>query len=79
MFKKMNLSIRPLEVPEQVVVEGVLNCSADLIELHFENEGGEVKHVRLNEVEQSAVVTFKDRQGICLHYVLIADLQRLCQ
>lgn len=64
MVTKMKLSVRPLEVSEQVVVEGVLNCSEDLIELYFMNEGGEVKDVSLNEAEQSAVVTFKNHQGI---------------
>lgn len=64
MFTKFKLSIRPLEVTEQVVVESIANCSVDMIELHFENQGGEVGDVELIEAEQSAIVTFKNHKGI---------------
>lgn len=64
MFTKIKLSIRPLEATEQVVVEDISNCSVEIIELHFENEGGEVEDVKLIEAEQSAIVTFKNHKGI---------------
>ncbi|XP_017276145.1 poly(ADP-ribose) polymerase family member 14-related sequence 1 [Kryptolebias marmoratus] len=62
MFTRMKLSVRPLEVTEQVVAEGIPNCNVDVVELHFENEGGDVEDVRINEAEQSAIITFKNPQ-----------------
>uniref|UniRef100_A0A3P9Q382 PAR14 n=1 Tax=Poecilia reticulata TaxID=8081 RepID=A0A3P9Q382_POERE len=63
MFTKKNLSVRPLETTKKIVVEGVLDCSEDMLCLYFEDKGGDVEDVQLNEVEQSAVVTFKNHQG----------------
>ncbi|XP_072253975.1 poly(ADP-ribose) polymerase family member 14-related sequence 1 isoform X3 [Leuresthes tenuis] len=63
MFTKKKLSIRPLEVTEQIVVEDIQNVNADLLQLYFEREG-DVEHVALDESEQSAVITFKDQQVV---------------
>lgn len=63
-FTKKGLSVQLLEVTEQIVVEDLQNVSEDLLHLYFENAGGEVKNVVFNEVEQSAILTFKDHKGI---------------
>ncbi|XP_043988460.1 uncharacterized protein LOC122840254 isoform X1 [Gambusia affinis] len=62
MFTKKELSVRPLETTKKIVVEGVADCSEDILCLYFEDQGGEVEDVQLNEAEQSAVVTFKNHQ-----------------
>ncbi len=61
--------MQPLEPTEQVVVEDIKNFNDDLLRLYFENAGGDVESVVLNEVEQSAIITFKDRKGsaVTLH------------
>lgn len=63
MFKNKGLSVRPLEVTEQVAVEDIRHFSEDLLRLYFENAGGDVENITLDEVEQSAVITFKDLKG----------------
>ncbi|XP_035532032.1 poly(ADP-ribose) polymerase family member 14-related sequence 1 isoform X1 [Morone saxatilis] len=63
-FTKKGLSVQPLEVTEQVVVEDLENFSEDLIRLYFDNAGGDVENVVLNEVEQSAIITFKDHKAV---------------
>lgn len=63
-FTKKGLSVRPLEVTKQVVVEDLPNVSEDLLQLYFEGEGLEVENVVLNEVEQSVIITFEDHKGI---------------
>ncbi|XP_023192014.1 poly [ADP-ribose] polymerase 14-like isoform X2 [Xiphophorus maculatus] len=62
MFTKKGLSVRPLETTKKIVVDGVADCSEDILCLYFEDQGGEVEDVQLNEAEQSAVVTFKKHQ-----------------
>ncbi|XP_034416748.1 poly(ADP-ribose) polymerase family member 14-related sequence 1 isoform X2 [Cyclopterus lumpus] len=63
-FTKKGLSVRPLEVTEQVVVEDVQHFSDDLFRLYFENEGGDVESVVLNEKEQSVIITFEDYTAV---------------
>lgn len=65
-FTKKGLSVRPLEVTEQVVVEDLTHFNEDLLRLYFENMGGDVDKVVLNEVEQTAIITFKDHRGIAV-------------
>ncbi|XP_030613963.1 protein mono-ADP-ribosyltransferase PARP14-like [Archocentrus centrarchus] len=60
MFTKKGLSVRPLEVTNQVLVH---YNSEEYLHPYFENEGGDVEDVIVNEVEQSAVITFKDHQA----------------
>lgn len=55
--------MQPLEPTEQVVVEDIKHFSEDLLRLYFENAGGDVESAVLNEVEQSVIITFKDRKG----------------
>lgn len=64
MFTKKGLSVQLLEVTEQIIVEDLQNISEELLDLYFETSGGEVEDVVINEVEQSAIITFKDRKGI---------------
>ncbi|XP_038138809.1 protein mono-ADP-ribosyltransferase PARP14-like [Cyprinodon tularosa] len=64
MFTRKGFSIRPLETTRRVVVEGVLNFSEDMLHLYFESKGGDIEDVKLNETEQSAVITFKDHQDV---------------
>ncbi|XP_074514233.1 poly(ADP-ribose) polymerase family member 14-related sequence 1 [Sebastes fasciatus] len=63
-FTKKGLSVRPLEVTEQVAVEDLRNFSEDLLRLYFENAGGDVENVVLNEAEQSVIITFKDDKAV---------------
>lgn len=62
-FKKKGLSVCLLEVTKQVLAEDIQNISEDIIRLYFENEGGDVEDVEYNQVEQSAVITFKENKG----------------
>lgn len=62
-FKKQQCSVRPLEVTNQVLAEDIKHLSEDILRLVFENAGGNVENIELNEVEQSAVITFKDHEG----------------
>ncbi|XP_068428084.1 poly(ADP-ribose) polymerase family member 14-related sequence 1 [Clinocottus analis] len=64
-FTKKGLSVRPLEVTDQVVVEDIRHFNDDdLIRLYFENAGGEVKDAELNESEQCVIITFEDRKAV---------------
>uniref|UniRef100_A0A3P8S937 Poly [ADP-ribose] polymerase n=1 Tax=Amphiprion percula TaxID=161767 RepID=A0A3P8S937_AMPPE len=63
-FKNKGLTVRPLEVTDQVVVEDFGNFSEDLLRLYFESKGADVENVVLSEVEQSAVITFKDHKAV---------------
>lgn len=65
-FKKMGLSVQLLGVTRQVLVEDVENISEDLLVLYFESVGGEVESVVVNEVDQAAIITFKERTGTIL-------------
>lgn len=62
----MGLSVQLLEVTHQVLVEGAENIRKELLELYFENEGGEVESVVLDEDDQSAIITFKEQKGMIL-------------
>ncbi|KAG7233895.1 hypothetical protein INR49_006457 [Caranx melampygus] len=64
MFTKKGLSVRPLEVTKQVVVEDIQNYNEDFLQMYFEKEGGDVENALLNEVEQSAIITFKDHKAV---------------
>lgn len=59
--------MRPLEVTEQVLVEDIGDFSEELLRLFFENAGGDVENVDLNELEQSGIITFKDHKGRAVH------------
>lgn len=65
-FKKMGLSVQLLEVTRQVLVEDAENLSEDYLALYFENVGGQVLSVAVNEADQSAIITFKDQNGTIL-------------
>lgn len=62
----MGLSVQLLEVTQQVLVEDTENISEDLLALYFENVGGVVESVVVNEVDQSAIITFKEQNGMIL-------------
>uniref|UniRef100_A0A665VB48 Poly [ADP-ribose] polymerase n=1 Tax=Echeneis naucrates TaxID=173247 RepID=A0A665VB48_ECHNA len=64
MFKNKGLSVRPLELTEQIVVEDIQNLNEDVLQMYFEKEGGDVENIVVNEVEQSAVITFKDHKDV---------------
>ncbi|KAK2906310.1 poly(ADP-ribose) polymerase family member 14-related sequence 1 [Channa argus] len=63
-FKKKGFSVRHLEATQDVLAENIQNFSEDMIRLYFEKEGGDVENIVLNEVEQSAVITFKDHKDV---------------
>ncbi|XP_041806597.1 poly(ADP-ribose) polymerase family member 14-related sequence 1 isoform X2 [Chelmon rostratus] len=63
-FTRKGLSVQPLEFTEQVLVEDLRNVSEDLLRLYFENAGGDVENVVLDEVEQSAIITFNDHKAV---------------
>lgn len=62
-FTKKGLSVQRLEVTQQVIVEDLQHFNEDFLRLYFENAGGEVETVVFNDVEQSAILTFKDHKG----------------
>ena len=62
-FTKKGLSVGPLEVTNQVLVEDIHNFDEELLRLYFENAGGDVEDVVLNEAEQSAIITFTKQKG----------------
>lgn len=62
----MGLSVQLLEVTRQVLVEDMENISKDLLEMYFETVGGEVESVVVNELDQSAIITFKEQNGMIL-------------
>ncbi|KAM6978444.1 poly(ADP-ribose) polymerase family member 14-related sequence 1 [Tautogolabrus adspersus] len=63
-FIKKGLKVRPLEVTKQALVDDVKSINEDFLRLYFENAGGEVENVELNEVEQSAIITFKEPKAL---------------
>ncbi|XP_034742022.1 poly(ADP-ribose) polymerase family member 14-related sequence 1 isoform X2 [Etheostoma cragini] len=63
-FAKQGLSVRPLELTKQVVVEYMQNISEDLLRLYFENAGGDVEKVVLMETGQSGLITFTDLKAV---------------
>lgn len=84
MFSGKGLSVRPLEMTKQILVDDIHNYNEEYLQLYFENEGEDVENIKLNEVEQSAVITFKDCRGNsltlyfryyckCTMYVLIIN------
>lgn len=62
-FTKKGLSVQSLEPTEQIAVEGLPDCPADFLIMYFENAGGDIEDVILNEEEQSAIITLKDPKG----------------
>lgn len=62
-FTKKQLSVHPLEVTQQVIVDDVHNLSEDHLYLYFERAGVEVENVVFNKVEQSAILTLNDHTG----------------
>lgn len=58
--------VRPLGVTEQVLVENIEDVPEEILNMYFENEGGQVENVVLNKGKNSAVVTFTDHEGIKL-------------
>lgn len=62
----MGLSVQLLEVTRQVLVEDMENISKDLLEMYFETVGGEVESVVVNELDQSAIIIFKEQNGMIL-------------
>ncbi|XP_029981171.1 protein mono-ADP-ribosyltransferase PARP14-like isoform X2 [Sphaeramia orbicularis] len=62
-FKEKGLAVRPLEITKQFLVQDVRNFSGDMLQLYFENEGGDVDAVELNE-DQSAVITFAEYAAV---------------
>ncbi|KAK1902579.1 Protein mono-ADP-ribosyltransferase PARP14 [Dissostichus eleginoides] len=63
-FAKKGLSVRPLEVTKQVLVDDTHRFGDDFLRLYFENAGGNVENVVLNEAEQSATITFEDHKAV---------------
>lgn len=62
-FTNKGLSVRPLEVTNQVVVDNIQHTDEDYLRLYFENEGAAVEDIALNAAEQSAIITFEDVKG----------------
>ncbi|TWW80510.1 Poly [ADP-ribose] polymerase 14 [Takifugu flavidus] len=62
-FIKIGLSVQLLEVTHQVLVEGAENIGEEFLALYFENAGGEVESVVVDEVDQSAIITFKEQKA----------------
>lgn len=62
----MGLSVQLLEDTRQVLVEDAENMSEEYLALYFENAGGAVESVVVNEVDQSAIITFKEQNGMIL-------------
>lgn len=63
MFKKKQLSVRPLEVTQQVVIEDVQTLNEDYLCLYVEKAGVEVEKILFSEDNQSAILTLKDHKG----------------
>nr|XP_020500425.1 protein mono-ADP-ribosyltransferase PARP14-like isoform X1 [Labrus bergylta] len=63
-FKKKGLTVRSLEVTKQALVDDVKSNCEDYLRLYFEKAGGEVENVVVNEVEQSAFITFKEPKAL---------------
>lgn len=63
LFTKKELSVQPLEVTQQVLVEDIQNINEDHLHLYFDRPGWDLDDVELIEAEQSAIITFKDHKG----------------
>ncbi|XP_040056587.2 poly(ADP-ribose) polymerase family member 14-related sequence 1 [Gasterosteus aculeatus] len=63
-FTNKGLSVRPLEVTNQVVVDNIQHTDEDYLRLYFENEGAAVEDIALNAAEQSAIITFEDVKAV---------------
>ncbi|XP_070832442.1 poly(ADP-ribose) polymerase family member 14-related sequence 1 isoform X2 [Chaetodon trifascialis] len=63
-FTKQGLSVQPLEFTEQVIVEDLPNVNEDFLRLYFECACGDVENVVLDEVQRSAIITFKDHKAV---------------
>ncbi|KAL6101260.1 parp14 [Pungitius sinensis] len=63
-FTNKGLSVRPLEVPDQVVVDNIQHIDEDYLRLYFGNEGAAVKDIALNAAEHSAIITFEDVKDV---------------
>lgn len=46
------------------MAEDLPNINEEMLTLYLENAGVEVENIVLNEVEQSAIITFNDHKGI---------------
>lgn len=62
----MGLSVRLLEVTHQVLVEDAENIGEEYLASYLKTEGGELESVVMNEVDQSAIITFKEQKGMIL-------------
>lgn len=69
----MGLSVRLLEVTHQVLVEGAENIGEEFLALYFEDVGGEVESVVVDDVDQSAIITFKEQKGMILRLAPYTD------
>lgn len=65
-FKKMGLSVQLLGITQQVLVEDPENIGEDFLTLYLENVGGEVESFVVSEADRSAIVTFKEQEGMAL-------------
>ncbi|KAM8855349.1 poly(ADP-ribose) polymerase family member 14-related sequence 1 [Spinachia spinachia] len=63
-FTNKGLSVRLLEVPDQVAVDNIKHIDEDYLRLYFENEGAAVKDIELNAAEHSAIITFEDVKAV---------------
>ncbi|KAK5861428.1 hypothetical protein PBY51_022825 [Eleginops maclovinus] len=63
-FAMKGLSVRPLEVTKQVLVDDTQSFGEDFLRIYFENAGGDVENLVLNEAEQSATITFEDHKAV---------------
>lgn len=62
----MGLSVQPLDVTQQVLVEDAENIGEDFLTMYFENAGGDLESFVVNEADGSAIVTFKEQEGMAL-------------
>lgn len=64
MFKKKQLSVHPLEVTQQVLIEDVQELNEDYLCLYVEKAGVEVEKSLFCEGSQSAILTLKDHKAV---------------
>lgn len=63
MFKRKQLSVEPLEVTQQVLIEDVQELNEDYLCLYVEKAGVEVEQIVFSEGNQSAILTLKGHKG----------------
>lgn len=63
MFKKKQLSVHPLEVTQQVLIEDVQELNEDYLCLYVEKAGVEVEKCLFSEDNQSAILTLIGPKG----------------